>query len=201
MAGVVLATLADRLAQRRASSSYFEGNTGTQFQLLALGVVLILSALLNGFTTRRFRGGDSALDEVETPMTVLEAFALTGKRALVTGGNRGLGFAFVRGLAEAGADVVFVSRDAERNAAAVAALAQEGLTTSAFEVDVTAPDGPDAAIDGAVERLGGLDLLLNNAGTRAAQAGIGDHRRRVGPRLRRQHPLAVAAQPSAAGAT
>ena len=97
-------------------------------------------------------------------MTVLDAFALTGKRALVTGGNRGLGFAFVRGLAEAGADVVFVSRDAERNAAAVAALAQEGLTTSAFEVDVTAPDGPDTAIDGAVERLGGLDLLLNNAG-------------------------------------
>ncbi|WP_199255657.1 ABC transporter permease [Mycolicibacterium mengxianglii] len=37
---------------------YFEGNTGTQFQLLALGVVLILAALLNGFTTRRFRGGD-----------------------------------------------------------------------------------------------------------------------------------------------
>ncbi|BBZ27640.1 ribonucleotide-diphosphate reductase subunit alpha [Mycolicibacterium madagascariense] len=37
---------------------YFEGNTGTQFQLLALGAVLVLSALLNGFTTRRFRGGD-----------------------------------------------------------------------------------------------------------------------------------------------
>jgi ribose transport system permease protein/erythritol transport system permease protein len=37
---------------------YFEGNTGTQFQLLALGVVLILSARLNGWTTRRFRGGD-----------------------------------------------------------------------------------------------------------------------------------------------
>ncbi|MET0451067.1 MAG: ABC transporter permease [Mycobacterium sp.] len=37
---------------------YFEGNTGTQFQLLALGVVLILAALLNGLTTRRFRGGD-----------------------------------------------------------------------------------------------------------------------------------------------
>ena len=34
----------------------------------------------------------------------------------------------------------------------------------AFDVDITADDGPDAAIDGAVERLGGLDLLLNNAG-------------------------------------
>ena len=75
-------------------------------------------------------------------MTVLDAFALTGKRALVTGGNRGLGLAFVRGLAEAGADVVFVSRDAERNAAAVATLADEGLKVQAFEVDITAPGRP-----------------------------------------------------------
>ena len=97
-------------------------------------------------------------------MTVLDAFALTGKRALVTGGNRGLGLAFVRGLAQAGADVVFVSRDAERNSAAVKTLADEGLRAQAFEVDVTEADGPAAAIDGAVERLGGLDLLLNNAG-------------------------------------
>jgi NAD(P)-dependent dehydrogenase (short-subunit alcohol dehydrogenase family) len=97
-------------------------------------------------------------------MTVLDAFALTGKRALVTGGNRGLGLAFVRGLAEAGADVAFVSRDAERNAAAVATLAREGLEVTAFEVDVTDENGPRAAIDGVVERLGGLDVLLNNAG-------------------------------------
>ena len=97
-------------------------------------------------------------------MTVLDTFALTGKRALVTGGNRGLGLAFVRGLAEAGADVVFVSRDAERNAAAVATLTEEGLKVQSFEVDVTAPDGPANAVDGAAERLGGLDLLLNNAG-------------------------------------
>lgn len=97
-------------------------------------------------------------------MTVLDAFALNGKRALVTGGNRGLGLAFVRGLAEAGADVVFVSRDADRNAAAVAALGAEGLNVQAFEVDITAKDGPSQAVDGAVQRLGGLDLLLNNAG-------------------------------------
>jgi NAD(P)-dependent dehydrogenase (short-subunit alcohol dehydrogenase family) len=97
-------------------------------------------------------------------MRVLDTFSLTGTRALVTGGNRGLGLAFVRALAEAGADVVFVSRDVERNTAAVAALAEEGLKVQAFEVDITTPDGPAIAIDGAVERLGGLDLLLNNAG-------------------------------------
>ncbi len=97
-------------------------------------------------------------------MAVLDAFSLNGKRALVTGGNRGLGLAFVRGLAEAGADVVFVSRDADRNAVAVAELAEEGLEVAAFDVDITAEDGPRLAVDGAVERLGGLDLLLNNAG-------------------------------------
>ena len=105
-------------------------------------------------------------------MTVLDAFSLTGKRALVTGGNRGLGLAFVRGLAEAGADVVFVSRDADRNAAAVDTLAEEGLRVQAFEVDVTTSEGPGAAIDGAVERLGGLDLLLNNAGLAIHKAAL-----------------------------
>ena len=59
-------------------------------------------------------------------MTVLDAFSLKGKRALVTGGNRGLGFAFVRGLAEAGADVVFVSRDVDRNAAAAVQVIVNG---------------------------------------------------------------------------
>lgn len=105
-------------------------------------------------------------------MTVLDAFSLTGKRALVTGGNRGLGLAFVRGLAEAGAEVVFVSRDAERNAAARARLADEGVEAQAFEVDVTADDGPSRAIDGAVERLGGLDLLVNNAGLAIHQPAL-----------------------------
>jgi NAD(P)-dependent dehydrogenase (short-subunit alcohol dehydrogenase family) len=47
-------------------------------------------------------------------MPILDTFSLAGKRALVTGGNRGLGLAFVRGLAEAGADVAFVARDAGR---------------------------------------------------------------------------------------
>jgi ribose/xylose/arabinose/galactoside ABC-type transport system permease subunit len=57
LAGVLLATLLITWLNA-GIILYFEGNTGTQFQLLALGVVLILAALLNGFTTRRFRGGD-----------------------------------------------------------------------------------------------------------------------------------------------
>jgi ribose transport system permease protein/erythritol transport system permease protein len=57
IAGVLLATLLI-VWLNAGIILYFEGNTGTQFQLLALGVVLILAALLNGLTTRRFRGGD-----------------------------------------------------------------------------------------------------------------------------------------------
>ena len=57
LAGVLLATLLI-VWLNAGIILYFEGNTGTQFQLLALGVVLILAALLNGLTTRRFRGGD-----------------------------------------------------------------------------------------------------------------------------------------------
>src|SRR5882757_7420506 len=97
-------------------------------------------------------------------MSVLDTFSLAGKRALVTGGNRGLGLAFVRGLAEAGADVAFVARDAERNAAAVSALAADGVKAQGFEVDLVSDDGPAQALAGAVERLGGLDILVNNAG-------------------------------------
>src|SRR5882757_7733637 len=97
-------------------------------------------------------------------MSILDTFSLAGKRALVTGGNRGLGLAFVRGLAEAGADVAFVARDAQRNASAVGALAAAGVQAQAFEVDLVSDDGPAQALSGAVDRLGGLDILVNNAG-------------------------------------
>jgi len=97
-------------------------------------------------------------------MPVLDTFSLAGKRALVTGGNRGLGLAFVRGLAEAGAEVVFVARDAQRNAAAVKALAKAGVTVRGFEVDLVSDDGPAQALARTLEHLGGLDILVNNAG-------------------------------------
>jgi ribose/xylose/arabinose/galactoside ABC-type transport system permease subunit len=57
LAGVLLATVLI-VWLNAGIILYFEGNTGTQFQLLALGVVLILSALLNGLAGRRYRGGD-----------------------------------------------------------------------------------------------------------------------------------------------
>jgi NAD(P)-dependent dehydrogenase (short-subunit alcohol dehydrogenase family) len=95
-------------------------------------------------------------------MSVLDTFALTGKKALVTGGNRGIGFALTRGLAEAGAKVAFVSRTAEANSDAQAALANAGLDTVALAGDVTA--SADTVVEHAVDALGGLDIVVNNAG-------------------------------------
>jgi len=96
-------------------------------------------------------------------VTVLERFALTGKKALVTGGNQGLGKAFATALAQAGARVVIVARDAERNAAAVSELTGHGLRVSSIGADITAD--ASGITQRAVDELGGLDILVNNAGT------------------------------------
>src|SRR3984957_21146847 len=62
---------------------------------------------------------------------VLERFALDGRKAVVTGGNQGLGKAFAAALGQAGAEGMIVARDRGRNAAAVAEMKDEGLDGSA----------------------------------------------------------------------
>jgi len=93
---------------------------------------------------------------------VLERFALDGRKAVVTGGNQGLGKAFAAALGQAGAEVMIVARDTGRNAAAVAEMKDQGLAVSALDADITVDAG--AVIDAAAGRLGGLDILVNNAG-------------------------------------
>jgi NAD(P)-dependent dehydrogenase (short-subunit alcohol dehydrogenase family) len=93
---------------------------------------------------------------------VLERFALDGRKAVVTGGNQGLGKAFAAALGQAGAEVMIVARDTGRNAAAVAEMRDEGLAVSALDADITRE--ADAVIDAAAAQLGGLDILVNNAG-------------------------------------
>jgi NAD(P)-dependent dehydrogenase (short-subunit alcohol dehydrogenase family) len=95
-------------------------------------------------------------------MSVLDAFSLEGKTALVTGGNRGIGVALTQGLAEAGARVAFVSRDEEQNRKAKQNLANLGLQTIDLRGDITTHAGE--VVDQAVDRLGGLDIVVNNAG-------------------------------------
>ena len=92
-------------------------------------------------------------------------FQLTGKVALVTGGNGGIGLAMARGLARAGATVVISGRDAGKSAAAVAALAAEGLQAHAIEADVTDEGAVSRLYDAVLQRHGSLHILVNNAGT------------------------------------
>ncbi|MFV0427242.1 MAG: SDR family NAD(P)-dependent oxidoreductase [Beutenbergiaceae bacterium] len=98
--------------------------------------------------------------------TVIDRFNMTGKKAVVTGGSRGIGYACAQALLESGASVVITSRNAEANAAAAQALASAGPgDVHAYTGDISADGQPQQLVEFACERLGGLDVLVNNAGT------------------------------------
>ena len=92
-------------------------------------------------------------------MTALDSFRLDGKVAVVTGGNRGLGHAFARALAEAGARVVIAARDGERSERVASELGATAVTT-----DITDPASVTAMLDTVTAQLGPVDVLVNNAG-------------------------------------
>lgn len=90
---------------------------------------------------------------------------LKNKRALVTGASRGLGYATALALAQEGAHIALNARDAGRLAEAAGALAQQsGVQVAAVPGDVTDPAAAEALVAQAVQALGGLDLLVTNAG-------------------------------------
>jgi 3-oxoacyl-[acyl-carrier protein] reductase len=102
--------------------------------------------------------------------------SLRGKRALVTGGSRGIGAETAVMLAECGADVGigFRSREAEA-AEVVKRIADRGVRSFAQSSDLTTPGGAEALFDRAVREFGGLDIVVGNAGTwPAEEAGIGE---------------------------
>jgi 2-deoxy-D-gluconate 3-dehydrogenase len=93
-------------------------------------------------------------------------FNLTGKAALVTGGNGGIGLGIVRGLAQAGARVAILARNTAKSHAAAKALAQEtGVSPLVLTADVSAPGQVAAVVHEARNGLGRIDILFNNAGT------------------------------------
>lgn len=92
-------------------------------------------------------------------------FALTGKIALVTGGNGGIGLGMARGLGHCGATVLVVGRNADKSAAAVAELRAHGVPSEAFSADVTDEAAVTQLFAAVAERHGRLDILVNNAGT------------------------------------
>ncbi|MGB3303792.1 SDR family NAD(P)-dependent oxidoreductase [Gordonia sp. (in: high G+C Gram-positive bacteria)] len=96
----------------------------------------------------------------------MSVFDLTGHRALVTGGAQGLGEGMARALATAGASVVIADLQTD-TAATVAASLGDGH--GAVHLDVTDEDSWTAAIDGARTQLGGLDIVVNNAGVEISE--------------------------------
>ncbi len=93
--------------------------------------------------------------------------ALSGRRALITGANQGLGLAIAKAYVEAGASVMLCARDQARLTTAreeVAALALPGQLVLAMRADVSVPADVTALLSATLERLGGLQVLVNNAG-------------------------------------
>ena len=84
--------------------------------------------------------------------------------AVVTGGNRGIGFEICRQLAQQGVRVVLTSRDAAPGKAACNKLAAQGLPVEFHKLDVTNARSIDALAEFVKEKFGGLEILVNNAG-------------------------------------
>ncbi len=97
-------------------------------------------------------------------MQSLSLFDLTGKRALITGSSRGIGFALARGLAGAGAEVIVNGRDAARLGEAAENLRAEGAAVHLLAFDAIDHGAARDAVDGFEAETGAIDILINNAG-------------------------------------
>jgi 2-deoxy-D-gluconate 3-dehydrogenase len=96
---------------------------------------------------------------------VQQPFDLTGRAAVVTGGNGGIGLGMAKGLASAGASVVVAARNKAMGESAVAELEALGARAAFIEVDVSDEASVNAMIEASAKLWGQLDILVNNAGT------------------------------------
>lgn len=101
-------------------------------------------------------------------MPILDRFSLDGKVAIVTGASSGLGVAFAQGLAEAGADVAIGARRVDRLEDTAALVEEAGRRCYSAALDVTDPQRCRDFAQEAVDELGRVDVLVNNAGVGTA---------------------------------
>jgi len=94
----------------------------------------------------------------------MDIFDLSGKVAIVTGGNQGIGLAISRGLAEAGAAVIIANRRAEEGKQAAESMKKDGLNVISIPTDVSDESSIAAMVSKVVKDFGKIDILVNNAG-------------------------------------
>jgi len=91
-------------------------------------------------------------------------FDLTGKNALVTGGNHGIGMAIATGLAEAGAKIIINSTSPDKLGSAKETYAKNGIDVHTYVLDVTDEDAANSTVPVMEDEVGPIDILVNNAG-------------------------------------
>jgi 2-deoxy-D-gluconate 3-dehydrogenase len=109
-------------------------------------------------------------DEGRTSPMASALFDLSGKVAIVTGGNGGIGLGMARGLADASADIAVVGRNQAKSTAAVADLRERGVRAISVVTDVTDKAAVAAMVERVSGELGRIDILVNNAGINIRKA-------------------------------
>ena len=97
-------------------------------------------------------------------MTIKNLFDLSGRKAIITGGSRGLGLQIAEALGEQGAQIVLAARKQNELDEAVAHLDKLGVKAHAMSVDLSKPELVTDFAKAAIAKLGHVDILINNAG-------------------------------------
>ena len=93
----------------------------------------------------------------------MDIFELSGRVAIVTGGNRGIGFSIAKGLANSGATIIIANRKAADGQSAAESLKKEGLNAVAIPVDVTSTSSITKLVSKVISDFGKIDILVNCA--------------------------------------